>query len=66
MLSKPAGATVPAIVKSTGWQPHSVRGFFAGVIRKKLGLNLQSTETDGKRIYRIVAKTAQPKSAVSP
>jgi hypothetical protein len=40
---------------STGWQPHTVRGFFAAVVRKKLGLRLESEKTDGERVYRIVA-----------
>jgi hypothetical protein len=51
-------------MQATGWQQHSVRGFFAGVVRKKLGLNLASEKTDGGRIYRIVpagGKPAQPK-----
>ena len=49
----------PPIVRSTGWQPHTVRGFFAAVVRKKLGLRLESEKTDGERVYRIVAgKTA--------
>jgi hypothetical protein len=49
-------------MKATGWQQHSVRGFFAGVVRKKLGLTLDSKKTDGDRIYRIVAaRSSKPK-----
>src|SRR6476660_823258 len=53
MLRTPAGATIAAIVAATEWQPHSVRGFLAGVVRKKLGLNLISEQTDKGRVYRI-------------
>ena len=53
MLRAPGGTTIEAIMKMTGWQQHSVRGFFAGVVRKKLKLNLISEKVDGSRVYRI-------------
>ena len=53
MLRAPAGATIAAMAGATGWQAHSVRGFLAGVVRKKLGLNLISEAGDAGRTYRI-------------
>jgi len=53
MLKSPAGATIDAMMKATGWQQHSVRGFLAGVVRKRLKLKLGSKKVDGERIYQI-------------
>ena len=53
MLQSPGGATIAALMQETGWQPHSVRGFLASIVRKKLKLKLQSHKIDGHRIYHI-------------
>jgi hypothetical protein len=53
MLQSPAGATVARMMSATDWQQHSVRGFLAGIVRKKLRLNLVSELTDKGRVYRI-------------
>jgi hypothetical protein len=53
MLRTPAGATIAAIMTATDWQQHSVRGFLAGVVRKRLGLNLVSEQTNKGRVYHI-------------
>jgi hypothetical protein len=58
MLRAPAGTTIAGIMTATEWQQHSVRGFLAGVVRKKLGLNLVSEQTDKGRVYRIKDRKA--------
>jgi len=55
LLSKPEGASVKTLARAAGWQSHSVRGFLAGQIRKKLGLKLASEKNaEGVRLYRII------------
>jgi Protein of unknown function (DUF3489) len=66
LLARPSGATIASVMRSTGWQPHTVRGFLAAVVRKKLGLKLESEKTDGERVYRIVAGKTSTDSAAVP
>jgi hypothetical protein len=53
MLRSPGGATIAAMMEATGWQQHSVRGFLAGVVRKRLKMKLGSEKADGERVYQI-------------
>lgn len=59
LLKRPDGATLPELMKSTGWQAHSVRGFLSGTVRKRLGLALISEADDKGRRYRIDAGVAE-------
>jgi hypothetical protein len=54
MLCRPKGATISNLMKATGWQEHTIRGFFAGTIRKRLALNLVSNRSNGERTYRVI------------
>ena len=66
MLQSPTGMTIAAMMKETGWQQHSVRGFLAGVVRKKLELKLNSKKIDGSRVYRVDgADSAKPRARQS-
>ena len=58
MLRAPGGVTIEAMARAAKWQPHSVRGFLAGVVRKKLGLTLVSADGETGRVYRITDRTA--------
>lgn len=53
LLRGPKGATLKAIMRVTGWQAHSVRGFISGQLGKKMGLRVRSVERDGERVYLL-------------
>jgi hypothetical protein len=61
MLKRTEGATIEQICQATGWQPHTVRGAMAGALKKKLGLDIQSTkDSGGDRVYRIASGQETP------
>jgi len=53
MLLSSSGTTIAAMMQTTGWQQHSVRGFLAGVVRKRMKLKPTSMKVDGVRVYQI-------------
>ena len=54
LLKRPGGVTTKELMKATGWQPHSVRGFLSGTVGKKMGLAVISTKgEDGERNYSV-------------
>lgn len=57
LLSQRNGASIPEMIEATGWQQHSVRGFLAGTVKKKLGFTLTSSKSEGElRRYKIDTK----------
>jgi Protein of unknown function (DUF3489) len=57
LLKRPGGVTLKDLVKATGWQPHSVRGFLSGTLRKKMRTPFESSKrADGERAYRVSSK----------
>ena len=63
MLHSATGTTFAAIMKATGWRQHSVRGFLAGVVRKRLKLKLASNKVNGNRIYQIASEDSTKATA---
>ncbi len=54
MLRKAEGATLAEIMKATGWQSHSVRGFISGSLGKAMGLKIESNKhADGQHAYHL-------------
>ena len=66
MLQSPVGATIATMMKATGWQQHSVRGFLAGVVRKRLKLKLGSKKVDDHRVYHIAGGDSGKSGARKP
>jgi hypothetical protein len=57
LLKRPDGVTLKALMKATGWQAHSVRGFLSGTLGKKMGTPVESFKSDaGERAYRLSSK----------
>src|ERR1700677_509271 len=66
MLRSPSGTTIAAMIKATGWQQHSVRGFPSGVVRKRLKLKLGAEKVDGNWVYRIAVGDGRKSGAGRP
>lgn len=58
LLQRPKGVTISEITEATGWQPHSVRGFLSGIVKKKLKLKIESRKDGRDRTYRIKGRAS--------
>jgi hypothetical protein len=56
LLKRGGGATIEEMMKATGWQKHSVRGFMAGELKKRHGLTATSEKTEAGRVYRVATE----------
>ena len=57
MLRRANGASVAEIIEATDWQPHSVRGFFSGALKRRLKIDVVSVKDakTGERRYHVAA-----------
>lgn len=53
LVRRKTGASIDEMVRATGWQAHSVRGAISGTLRKRLGLTVERSKTDGVTRYRV-------------
>ena len=58
LLRRPEGVTAAQMSEASGWQVHTVRGFIAGAVKKKLGLTVTAEKIDGQTVYRITGEAA--------
>lgn len=58
LLGRPAGASTTDLATATDWQPHSVRGFISGTLKKKRGLSILADRSTGETRYRIATGKA--------
>ena len=56
LLKRPHGVSLEQLLKATGWQAHSVRGFLSGELKRKMGLRVISAKKDDLRIYRLASR----------